>query len=104
MALFRLHISNQRCLHRQKRQKSKTLVTVVAECEHPFRDDRVYELTLYGHCNSHILSSFDRVWGCDEICYTCDYNLIERKSRDEDRNSKLKAAGKALLDIVEFFK
>lgn len=85
-------------------KKSKTLVTVVVETKHPYHSEKVYEFTLYGHCNSRILSGFDRVWGCDGICYTCDYDLIEIKSRDEDRNSKLKAAGKALLDIVEFFK
>lgn len=85
-------------------KKSNTLVTVVAETEHPFHKGRFYEITLYGHYNSSILSSYDRVWGRDEYSYTCDYSLIEEESITADRDHKLKAAGEALLNLSNFFK
>lgn len=85
-------------------KKSKTLVTVVAEKEHPFRKDKFYEITLYGHCNSRILSGFDRVWSRDADFYTCDYDLIDAKSRIEKENHKLREAGRTLLKLSNYFK
>ena len=83
-------------------KKSSTLVTVTCEAE--YYDGKTYELTMYGHCNSRILSCFDRKYGVDNICYTCDYDLIERKTEQEDYDTKLKDAGRALLKITNFFK
>ena len=85
-------------------KKSKTLVTVVAEIEHPWKKGNRYEAVFYGHYNSRILSSYDKVWGRDEDCYTCDYNIIDKISIREDINIKLKQAGRTLLDFVDFIK
>ena len=85
-------------------KKSKTLVTIVAEADWSIGNEKPYEVTMYGHCNSSILSGFDRKYGQDYTCYTCDYVLIEEKSRRADEDAKLKHAGRALLNVVEFFK
>lgn len=83
-------------------KKSSTLVSIVVEDEG--FDGKLREFKMYGHCNSSILSGFDRKWGVDYICYTCDYNLIERRTEQEDYDTKLKDAGRALLRITNFFK
>ena len=84
-------------------KKSKTLVTVVVEGAFD-REDKPYDFTMYGHCNSSILSGFDRKWGMDYTCYTCDYNIIERKTEQSEFDAKLKDAGRALLNVVRIFK
>lgn len=85
-------------------KKSKTLVTVVVEGELLGCEDKPYDFTMYGHCNSSILSGFDRKWGQDYTCYTCDYNIIERKTEQSEFDAKLKDAGRALLNVVRIFK
>ena len=83
-------------------KKSKTLVTVT--CEGDEYNGKQYDLIMYGHCNSRLLSGYDRKYGRDDITYTCDYSLILKKSAAFDCEQKQLNAGRALLEIVKYFK
>lgn len=84
-------------------KKEKTLVTVVVDVpENSYH--KAYQITMYGHASSRILSGFDRKWGCKDTAYTCDYYLVETETKRYERDDELKNAGRALLNIVKFFK
>lgn len=83
-------------------KKSKTLVTVVAEGDP--RNGEPYELIMYGHYNSSILSGYNRKFGRDDICYTCDYSLIQKKTDKYESEQKQMNAGYALLNLIKYFK
>ena len=83
-------------------KKSGTLVSIVVEAEG--FDGKLREFKMYGHCNSRILSGFDRTWGHDYTCYTCDYSLIIRKTQNAEREERVLDAGRALLNLVKFLK
>lgn len=83
-------------------KRTKTLVTVT--CEGVYYNGKTYEVTMYGHYNSCILSGYDRKWGNDETCYTCDYSLIQKKTDKYESEQKQMNAGYALLELVKYFK
>lgn len=83
-------------------KKSGTSVSIVVEVE--CFNNEFYEFKMYGHCNSSILSGFDRKWGDDDVCYTCDYSLIQKKTDKYESEQKQLNAGRALLEIVKYFK
>ena len=85
-------------------KKKGTLVTVVAEGKSFIGDKKPYEITLYGHASSSLLSGFDRRFGNKDVYYTCDYDLIRVKTKRFERDQSLKEAGKALLNLVKYFK
>ena len=65
---------------------------------------KTYEVTMYGHYNSCILSGYYRKWGNDETCYTCDYSLIQKKTDKYESELKQMNAGQALLNLIKYFK
>lgn len=84
-------------------KKEKTLVTVVVDVPESYLN-KAYQITMYGHASSRILSGFDRKWGRKDTTYTCDYYLVEEKTKRYVHDDELKNAGRALLNIVKFFK
>jgi hypothetical protein len=82
--------------------KKGTLVTVVVEAKH--YNMKKYEMTLYGHASSSLLSGFDRRYGNTDIDYTCDYDLIREKTESYNKNERYRDAGMALLNLVQYFK
>ena len=83
-------------------KKNGTLVTVVVGAKYPQLPER--EITLYGHASSSLLSGFDRHWGYQDVCYTCDYELITKKYEEFIRHERFINAGVALLNLVKYFK
>jgi len=82
-------------------KKVKTLVEVVI-IEKYF--DKEYEVTLYGHSSSSLLSGYNRYWGHRDIGYTCDYELIRKKTEKYNRDQRYIDAGCALLNVAKFLK
>lgn len=82
--------------------KKGTLVTVVVEAN--YCNKNKYEITLYGHASSSLLSGFDRRYGNTDIDYTCDYDLIRAKTESYVKNERCRDAGMALLNLVKYFK
>ena len=83
-----------------KVKKKGTLVTVVVDASF----DKPYEVTLYGHVSSNILSGFDRRFTGYGHYYTCDYDYLEglqEKSRKYDQHKEI---GRALLNLVSLLK
>lgn len=82
-------------------KKKGTLVEVVADAE---RYGKHYEIVMYGHASSSILSGYDRKYGNQDVCYTCDYSIIEKITKRWESSEKEMDAGRALLNLVEYFK
>ena len=82
-------------------KKKSTLVEVIVDAEY---FDKHYEVTMYGHASSSILSGYDRKFGNQEVCYTCDYSIIEKITKRWESSEKERDAGRALLNLVEYFK
>lgn len=82
-------------------KKKGTLVDVVADAE---RYGKHYEIVMYGHASSSILSGYDRKYGNQDVCYTCDYSIIEKITKRWESSEKERDAGRALLNLVEYFK
>lgn len=85
-----------------KVSKKGTLVTVVAEAKNYI--GKRYEITLYGHASSSILSGFDRMFCSPSIFYTCNYDIIVSRTERYDRKEKFCNAGIALLNLAKYFK
>jgi hypothetical protein len=85
-------------------KKNKTLVTVVAEACFLYPKEKPYDITLYGHCNSKLLSSYDRKWGRDDDIFVCDFDLIIKRTKITENNERLMDAGETLLNIAKYFK
>jgi hypothetical protein len=84
-------------------KKVKTLVTVVVDVPaNSFH--KAYQITMYGHASSSLLSGFDRWFGNKDIHYTCDYELIEEKTRRYEWDRKYIDAGMAFLNLVKYIK
>lgn len=83
-------------------KKNGTLVTVVVGAEYPQHPE--YEITLYGHASSSLLSGYHRYWSYRDVCYTCDYELITEKYKEFIRQERFINAGVALLNLVKYFK
>lgn len=81
--------------------KKGTLVTVVVEAE--YYNMKKYEITLYGHASSSLLSGYDRKFGNTDIDYTCDYDLVRGKTERYERDKRFRDAGAALLKLVKYF-
>ena len=84
-------------------KKEKTLVSVVVDVPAKY-GYKECQITMYGHASSSLLSGFDRKFGNKEIGYTCDYSLIEDKTRRYEWDRKRIDAGIAFLGIVKYFK
>lgn len=84
-------------------KKEKTLVSVVVETKNYFTG-RLYEIKMYGHASSSLLSGFNSRIGGRDMCYTCDYSLIEEKTARYNIDEKYIKAGQALLKFAQFFK
>ena len=82
-------------------KKSKTLVAVVVSARYY---DKEYEITMYGHASSSMLSGFDRKYGNRDTVYTCDYSQIERETKMQKSKEHIMNAGYALLHMVKFLK
>ena len=82
-------------------KKSGTLVSIVVEASHY---DKIYEIKMYGHASSSLLSGYDRKFGRQDTYYTCEYSLIEDETKMRERDEKYRSAGIALLNIAKYFK
>lgn len=82
-------------------KKKGTLVEVVVDAE---LYNKEYEVVMYGHASSSILSGYDRRFGNQDVCYTCDYSIIEKITKRWDSSEKERDAGRALLNLVKYFK
>ena len=84
-------------------KKAGTLVTVVIRCM--YFDKKEYEVTLYGHANSSMLSGYDRKFNFgQETYYTCDFDIIEKWTKERNTKSKYEEIGrnlKCLLNSLE---
>lgn len=80
--------------------KKGTLVTVVVEAEY---FNKKKEIILYGHASSSLLSGYDRRFGNTDIDYTCDYDLVRKKTAKYERDERFRNAGAALLNLVKCF-
>lgn len=84
-------------------KKNKTLVTVVVDVKgRAYHND--YEIIMYGHASSSLLSGYDRKFYNSELCYTCEYFLIEKETKRYERDQRFKNAGMALLNLVKYLK
>lgn len=84
-------------------KKSKTLVTVIVDVP-ASAFYKEYQITMYGHASSSLLSGFDRRYGTKDVNYTCDYELVEEKTRRYEWDKKRIDAGMAFLNLVKYFK
>ena len=82
--------------------KKSTLVTVVVEAD--YFNKKEYEITLYGHASSSLLSGYDRRFGNLDIDYTCDYDLVRKKTEKYEKDERFHEAGVALLNLAKYFK
>lgn len=87
----------------QSVKKKGTLVEVVVEAYY-FSREKKYEIKLYGHASSSLLSGYDKKWRHQDICYTCDYELVKDKTARYDHDKKYIDAGRAVLDLVKCLK
>ena len=81
-------------------KKKGTLVTVVVDAGL----EKPYEVTLYGHASSNILSGFDRRFGGTDKYYTCDYDSLKVSQEIFRRYAQHKEIGRALLNLVSLLK
>ncbi len=84
-------------------KKEKTLVTVVVDVK-KLLYYKEYQITMYGHAPSSLLSGFDRKFKNKDVDYTCDYSLVEKKTKNYERQQEYVDAGRALLNLVKYFK
>ena len=83
-------------------KKDKTLVSVIVEAK--YFNNETYEITMYGHCSSSLLSGYDRKFRNLDLCYTCDFSLVEKKTRIYEGERKYREAGYDFLRLVKYFK
>lgn len=83
-------------------KKDKTLISVVVEAK--YYNDEKYEIKMYGHASSSLLSGYDRKFRYLDLCYTCDYSLVEKKTAIYEGDMKYREAGRDFLRIVQYFK
>ena len=88
----------------KKVKKSGKLVEAVCDVEHPFKKGTINEMTFYGHYNSSLLSGYDRVFGRENVYYTCDYDIIRKKTEDYEYHQRQIKVGNALLELAKCFK
>lgn len=84
-----------------KVKKVKTLVEVVI-IEKFFNKE--FEVTMYGHSSSSLLSGYHRSIGNVDMVYTCDYDLIQKKTKKYNSDERYIEAGRALLNVAKYFK
>ena len=82
-------------------KKKKTLVEVVV-IAHLGKNE--YEVIMYGHCSSSMLSGYDRKFLDGSFVFTCDYSYIRKETEKEKRRDVLVEAGRDLMNIVRHFK
>ena len=99
--LFSEYISYTSGFNVLRVSKKGTLVTVVVEAE--YFNKKKYEITLYGHASSSLLSGDDRRFGNADVDYTCDYDLVRKKTARYERDERFRDAGAALLNLVKYF-
>ncbi len=81
-------------------KKRGTLVSIVAEKWF----DKTYDVQLYGHASSHILSGYDKKARGQSLIYTCDHSYVEQETKDYEANMRLIKGGKILQELVDFLK
>jgi len=99
--LFCAYLDRNRYYVVKSVKKSGTLVSIVVEAS---LYDKIYEIKMYGHASSSLLSGYDRKFGRQDTYYTCEYCLIEEEKRMYERDEKYRSAGIALLNIAKYFK
>ena len=101
--LLMTHISQEDFYPVKRVKKKGTLVDVVVEAER--YNGTTYEIQLYGHASSSILSGFDR-WGRfrREECYTCEYGLVRDKTQYYEYGLKYQDIGRAAIRLVKELK
>ena len=82
-------------------KKKGTLVEVVVDAE---LYNKEYEVVMYGHASSSILSGYDRRFGNQDACYTCDYAIIERKTKYRQSFENERNIGQAVLNLMKHLK
>lgn len=83
-------------------KKVKTLVEVVVSAT--YYDEKEYEILMYGHRSSSMLSGYDKRYYNPELEYTCDYDLIRQKKKRYNDDQHYKSAGIALLNLAKYLK
>lgn len=100
--LYSIGLDEDDCYIVKSVKKDKTLISVVVEAK--YFNEEVYEMKMYGHASSSILSGFDRKFRYSDLCYTCDYSLVEKKTRIHKGEMKYREAGYDFLRLVKYFK
>ena len=83
-------------------KKEKTCVTVVVKALDFYNKE--FEIVMYGHVSSCILSGFNRRYGEIDVTYTCEYDIIKKETERQNQNERYLSAGRALLQIAKFLK
>lgn len=81
-------------------KKTGTLVTVVIR-RNRFNNDKFDDITLYGHASSALLSGYDKHYRFGgETYYTCDFELIEKWTKERNTKSKYEEIGRNLKHLL----
>jgi len=83
-------------------KKVRTLVEVVVSSIN--YEGKEYEILMYGHRSSSILSGYDKCYHNPELEYTCDYDLIRQKTKRYNDDQHYRSAGIALLNLAKYLK
>ncbi len=78
-------------------KKSGLLVAVTIEST--LLDYKPFTVQLFGHASSSILSGYHRNYAQVDMCFTCDYELIRRKTRQFEEEEKVRSVGYAALRL-----
>ena len=84
-----------------KKDKTLVIVTVDVPAHFGYKD---YQIIMYGHASSSLLSGYDIKFRNKDIDYTCDYSLVEKKTRIYEGERKYREAGYDFLRLVKYFK
>ena len=83
-------------------RKVKTLVEVVVSAKF---FDKEFEITMYGHRSSSLLSGYEKnYYNHLDMGYTCDYDLIRKKTDRYNRDQRYRDAGIALLNFAKYIR
>lgn len=83
-------------------RRVRTMVEVVVKAKF---FDKELEITMYGHQSSSLLSGYEKYYyNHTDIGYTCDYELIRKKTERYNRDQRYKDAGIALLNVAKYLK
>jgi hypothetical protein len=83
-------------------KKKGTLVSVIIESE-TYKKEK-YEIVLYGHASSSILSGFDRKYGISTSGYTCDYDIVKERTEYIESYREDAKIGRAAKNLLHYLK